>query len=164
MGILSPVYAQAPSIIRYSVSHPCKYVTTFNSSHTVPILHTDRMSNYFGKLSASYKLASFEPHQLVQLAQSKAKRKFRLVDEEDATRWRADLPDKFSALKDEHFPLFITFDHVSPLCLNRQKDNADCISVVQTSRGRYHGKYCIIKRPWSSTGPTTNLALVLVIP
>ena len=38
-----------------------------------------------------------------------------IVDEEDNTKWRNDLPQKFTKLEDQHFPLFITFDHVSHL-------------------------------------------------
>lgn len=37
----------------------------------------------------------------------------RMVDEDDQENWRSDLPRQFSALEDEHFPLFITFDKVS---------------------------------------------------
>ena len=36
-----------------------------------------------------------------------------IIDEEDNTKWRNDLPEKFTELDDRHFPLFITFDHVS---------------------------------------------------
>jgi hypothetical protein len=36
------------------------------------------------------------------------------VDADDELNWRSDLPTKYSDLKDEHFPLFITFDRVSP--------------------------------------------------
>jgi hypothetical protein len=36
-----------------------------------------------------------------------------IVHEEDHTKWRNDLPEKFTELEDRHFPLFITFDHVS---------------------------------------------------
>lgn len=36
-----------------------------------------------------------------------------LVDIDDEMNWRNDLPRKYSELRDEHFPLFITFDRVS---------------------------------------------------
>lgn len=70
------------------------------------------MGDYFAKLASSYKVALLEPQQLVQLARSREQRRFRLVDEEDITQWRSDLPTRFSALRDEHFPLFLTYDHV----------------------------------------------------
>jgi hypothetical protein len=38
-----------------------------------------------------------------------------IVHEEDNTKWRNDLPKKFTELEGRHFPLFITFDHVSTL-------------------------------------------------
>ena len=36
----------------------------------------------------------------------------RLVDQDDNCHWRPDLPDKFSELSEENFPLFITYDRV----------------------------------------------------
>jgi hypothetical protein len=36
-----------------------------------------------------------------------------IVHEEDNAKWRNDLPEKFTELEVRHFPLFITFDHVS---------------------------------------------------
>src|SRR6266511_5132660 len=35
-----------------------------------------------------------------------------LLNEDDDTKWRNDLPENFTDLEDNHFPLFITFDHV----------------------------------------------------
>ena len=35
-----------------------------------------------------------------------------LFNEDDDTKWRNDLPGKFTDLEDDHFPLFMTFDHV----------------------------------------------------
>ena len=35
------------------------------------------------------------------------------VDENDNEEWRCDLPQRYSELEDNHFPLFITFDAVS---------------------------------------------------
>lgn len=46
----------------------------------------------------------------------------RLVDDDEEDEWRNDLPKRFSDLKDEHFPLFITFDKVRstlPICVAR---------------------------------------------
>jgi len=38
--------------------------------------------------------------------------KMDLFNEEDVMSWRNDLPERFSELQDNHFPLFITFDRV----------------------------------------------------
>jgi hypothetical protein len=46
-------------------------------------------------------------------AQRHAEEQKDLVDHDDVIDWRNDLPDRFSLLGDEHFPLFLTFDHVS---------------------------------------------------
>lgn len=35
-----------------------------------------------------------------------------LIDQDDSEQWRPDLPEKFSELLDEHFPLFIAYDRV----------------------------------------------------
>ena len=36
----------------------------------------------------------------------------KLVNQDDNDKWRSDLPERFSELRDEHFPLFITYDLV----------------------------------------------------
>jgi hypothetical protein len=36
-----------------------------------------------------------------------------LINEDDNPEWRNDLPQRYSELEDQHFPLFITFDAVS---------------------------------------------------
>lgn len=37
-----------------------------------------------------------------------------LFDRDEEVYQRGDLPQRYGELKDEHFPLFLTFDHVSP--------------------------------------------------
>jgi len=34
------------------------------------------------------------------------------IDQDDNQQWRSDLPERFSELLDDHFPLFITYDRV----------------------------------------------------
>ena len=34
------------------------------------------------------------------------------VDQDDNQQWMSDLPERFSELRDEHFPLFVTYDWV----------------------------------------------------
>jgi hypothetical protein len=69
---------------------------------------------YFAKRMASLSAASKSPEELKALAEAQ-KEGEALVDMDDELRYRSDLPAKFSLLMDEHFPLFITFDHVSRL-------------------------------------------------
>jgi hypothetical protein len=56
--------------------------------------------------------AAHSPEQLATLAATKILTEERLIDEDDEENWRGDLPTRFSELRDEHFPLFVTFDKV----------------------------------------------------
>jgi hypothetical protein len=74
-----------------------------------------KVQEYFVKLMDSLATAIQSQSELAELAREK-KRKAQdedLLDVDDDVNWRADLPDQFSLLRDEHFPLFITFDRVS---------------------------------------------------
>lgn len=62
----------------------------------------------------------------LRMMQKDVEQEIEYVDQDDNTRWRSDLPERFSELHDDHFPLFITYDRVraspslkyliSPLC------------------------------------------------
>jgi hypothetical protein len=74
-----------------------------------------KVQEYFVKLMESLATATQSRSELAELAKAK-KRKAKdedLLDVDDDVNWRADLPDRFSLLRDENFPLFITFDRVS---------------------------------------------------
>jgi hypothetical protein len=84
----------------------------------------EKVEEYFVKLLASASAASKSPEELKALA---AAQKFgpereAMVDKDDELRYRSDLPTKFSLLTDQHFPLFITFDHVSRLFVSNRGD------------------------------------------
>jgi len=77
-----------------------------------------KVDEYFQKLLESLNASDKSREELVQLA---AKRRVDnesggLVDLDDDDNWRSDLPAKFSKLRDEHFPLFLTFDKVCCQC------------------------------------------------
>jgi hypothetical protein len=73
-----------------------------------------KVEDYFQKLLGSLATASLSLHELARLAKMKktVQEAEDLIQADDDVTWRADLPSRFSLLKDEHFPLFITFDHV----------------------------------------------------
>lgn len=73
-----------------------------------------KVEEYFCKLLESLSTAGKSTQDLVQLAkeQKLQSAEHGLIDIDDDINWRADLPSKFSLLKDEHFPLFLTFDRV----------------------------------------------------
>jgi hypothetical protein len=73
-----------------------------------------KVEEYFTKLLESLATADRTPKELVELAKMKCRQDENgLVDLDDEADWRSDLPGRFSLLKDEHFPLFVTFDQVS---------------------------------------------------
>lgn len=70
-----------------------------------------KVEEYFAKLMGSLEAATYSRERLRAMGKSISKRP-RLVDQDDNDHWRSDLPDKFSGLSEEHFPLFITYDRV----------------------------------------------------
>jgi hypothetical protein len=68
----------------------------------------EKVEEHFFKLSAGYRPSANADH----AARAKTST-FALVDIDDELNWRSDLPKCYSELRDEHFPLFVTFDRVS---------------------------------------------------
>lgn len=74
----------------------------------------EKVEEYFSKMSLSLASAVQTYEELAQLAARKKEEQDRgLVDREEEILQRDDLPQRWSELQDEHFPLFLTFDHVS---------------------------------------------------
>ena len=73
-----------------------------------------KVEEYFLKLLDSLATASLTPREIAKLVKEKQSQNEDgvLIDLDDDTRWRNDLPERFSQLEDRHFPLFITFDKV----------------------------------------------------
>ncbi|KAF8222237.1 hypothetical protein L208DRAFT_1381918 [Tricholoma matsutake] len=76
-----------------------------------------KVEEYFSKLLDSLSTAGRSTQELVQLAKEQKSQsgEHGLIDPDDDIHWQADLPSKFSLLKDEHFPLFLTFDRLLTL-------------------------------------------------
>ena len=73
----------------------------------------EKVEEDFAKLLESLAPASQSPAELVQMAARKQQRQEQgLVDRDEEIYWRGDLPKRYGALKEEHFPMFLTFDHV----------------------------------------------------
>ena len=70
-----------------------------------------KVQEYFAKLMLSLETATYSPEEL-RATEADAEQEMELVDQDDNERWRSDLPEKFSELLDDHFPLFITYDRV----------------------------------------------------
>lgn len=73
-----------------------------------------KVEEYFSKLLHSLSTADKTREELAQMIKGKKQHHEDegLVDVDDDVNWRADLPTRFSELRDEHFPLFLTFDRV----------------------------------------------------
>jgi len=70
-----------------------------------------KVEEYFSQLMGSLEAATYSRERLRAMEKDTTQRA-RLVDQDDNDHWRSDLPDKFSELSEEHFPLFITYDRV----------------------------------------------------
>ena len=74
------------------------------------------VEQYFCKLSMSLSATTKSKAELKEIAAQQKMLKENddgLFDVNDDVTWKASLPKKFSLLRDEHFPLFLTFERVS---------------------------------------------------
>jgi len=74
-----------------------------------------KVEEYFSKLLQSLSTAERTREELAEMVKLKRTQQDEegLIDIDDDQDWRGDLPQRFSELQDEHFPLFLTFDRVS---------------------------------------------------
>ena len=73
----------------------------------------EKVEEYFAKLLESLATAGRSPQELKNLvARQKHQQEQGLVDRDEEIYWRGDLPKRYGALKEEHFPMFLTYDHV----------------------------------------------------
>jgi len=77
----------------------------------------EKVEEYFAKLTASLSTARKSPEELKELANAQrlAQARDAMVDKDEEVNYQNNLPARFSLLTEDHFPLFITFDHVSRL-------------------------------------------------
>ncbi len=73
----------------------------------------EKVEEYFAKLLESLASAGRSPTELRDFAERQKNREEQgLVDRDEEVYWRGDLPKRYGALKEEHFPMFLTYDHV----------------------------------------------------
>ncbi|KAK2462120.1 hypothetical protein APHAL10511_006583 [Amanita phalloides] len=76
----------------------------------------DKVKEYFNKMLESLGMSNKSPEELKAMAQAQKYNEFDdLVDKDEDFDLNSSLPSKFSDLRDEHFPLFLTFDHLCTL-------------------------------------------------
>ena len=74
-----------------------------------------KVEGYFKKLMSTFKatMDSPEVHVIDERTEEEAENlEEGLIGQEYNTRWRSGLPERFSELVDDHFPLFITYSQV----------------------------------------------------
>ena len=103
-----------------------------------------KVEEYFLKVLDSFSIASLTPREIAKRAKEKQSRNEDgvLVDLDDDTRWRNDLPERFSQLDDRHFPLFITFDKVGSRVF---LDRVDIYQLDESSSASYWKLTCPIR-------------------
>ncbi|KAK0475066.1 P-loop containing nucleoside triphosphate hydrolase protein [Armillaria novae-zelandiae] len=74
-----------------------------------------KVQEYFEKLTSSLAIASRPSADLTNQSGAQYRDDSGLIDADDVTDWRTDLPAKYSELEERHFPLFITFDNLCDL-------------------------------------------------
>lgn len=76
----------------------------------------EKVEEYYKKLAQSHIAATRTEQESTELGAKKEKPEDRaLVDQDEEELWRGSLPKKYSELGEEHFPMFITFDHLCRL-------------------------------------------------
>ena len=73
----------------------------------------DKVQEYYKRLHDSLSSADKDPEELRAIALARAAEQDQgLVDRDEEIERRSDLPKRYSELRDEHFPMFMTFDQV----------------------------------------------------
>ncbi|GJE94213.1 hypothetical protein PsYK624_103810 [Phanerochaete sordida] len=76
----------------------------------------EKVEEYYLKLTESHVAATRSAQEAAELGAQKQNPEDRaLVDQDEEELHRGVLPKRFSELRDEHFPLFVTFDHLCRL-------------------------------------------------
>ena len=75
-----------------------------------------KVEEYFAKLVSAFKPAAHSSEEIhmidKDMDQELSEQEDELIGQDYRGRWRPGLPERFSELLDEHFPLFITYDQV----------------------------------------------------
>ena len=72
-----------------------------------------KVEEYYTKLYQSHATAHLSSAQLKEMVSKNRTRRERMVDEDEEIFYTSTLPRRYGALEDSHFPLFLTYNHVS---------------------------------------------------
>ena len=84
-----------------------------------------KVEKYFAKLMLSLEAAAYSTEKL-HVIKKHIEQEVDFIDQDDNDQWRSDLPQRFSELSDEHFPLFITYDRVRVFLSSRHSISPFC--------------------------------------
>jgi len=84
-----------------------------------------KVEERFAELMSSLEAAAHSPEE-PRVNGEDTQKKFEFVDLGDSDQRRSDLPERFSDLLDEHFPLFITYDQVQISLSSRHLISPPC--------------------------------------
>ncbi|RXW14817.1 hypothetical protein EST38_g11041 [Candolleomyces aberdarensis] len=126
-----------------------------------------RIEAYFSKLLASLAATTKSKEELKEIAEQQKLQNqgdgllYDAVDDVTALTGKAGLPQKFSLLRDEHFPLFLTFEQ---LCQLLEGDIDNTLDVAGNSKGQLVTYNIFFKQYWPqfSKALTKNLDPALV--
>ncbi|KAL1940597.1 hypothetical protein VTO73DRAFT_8032 [Trametes versicolor] len=113
----------------------------------------DKVAEYYGKLQQSYSTENSTPAELKEMAAKGAvhQRRQRLVDADEEVYWEADLPKRYGALDDGHFPMFLTYEH---LCRLLESEFNALLSEADKQREVKHTLRKALQRPRSESKST----------
>ena len=98
-----------------------------------------KVEEYFIKWMSSPEAGAYsleELHVVEELVEQEAD----MVNQEDNKRWRSDLPERFSELRVEHFPLFITYDRVRTPLSSKQPALTTPRAALHNAPERYRAR------------------------
>ena len=106
-----------------------------------------KVEEYFAKLMSSLEAAAYSPEEL-RMREKDVEQEDGLADQDDNQQWRSDLPERFSELQDEHFPLFITYDRVwislsSRYSISQFREQLCAMLQKDSARGNYNDDFII---------------------
>ncbi|CDO74781.1 hypothetical protein BN946_scf185001.g29 [Trametes cinnabarina] len=116
----------------------------------------EKVEEYFAKLHDSLKSAHRTTDEIAELsAQKKAKQDQGLVDWDEEVYWRGDLPKRYGELRDEHFPMFLTYDHVCRL-LEAEFHHSSYGKLKEVAVAKAMHDVLALKDPQAEDGSTSN--------
>ncbi|KAI0641201.1 hypothetical protein C8Q79DRAFT_992409 [Trametes meyenii] len=116
----------------------------------------EKVEEYFAKLLESLATATQSPSELKKLADRKRTQEQQgLVDRDEEIYWRGDLPKRYGALEEEHFPMFLTYDHICRL-LEAEFHHTSCETTKEAAVSQAMRDVLELRDPQGPDGALSN--------